>query len=140
MPSGAHHGDINKVATPTRRTAPNEAAIVAEIAARLIEWRIASGVLTESKPFKWIQRISALGRDNPDALWLYLHLQSGDLSALTDTYQQQAQERSLDRQAVHQRHQRAIDDMKLHFPELRAVINDLDAHFRPPRGIINKSV
>ncbi len=116
---------------PTTR--PEEAAIVAEICARLIEWR--SLHLIESPPFNWIQRIASLGLDHPDALWLYLHLQSGDLSALTKTYQEQATEKGLDRQSLHERHQSALHIMALHFPELQQVISSLHHIFKPSRGI-----
>lgn len=133
-----HYGNIDKIADRAHTHAPPEASLVAEIASRFIEWRTSSVVLTESKPFKWLQRLARLGRDNPDALWLYLSLQTGDLSALTDTCQNQAADRALDRQAIHQRHQRALADMALHFPELQSVISELDKTFRPPRGINTK--
>lgn len=116
---------------PTHR--PEEAAIVAEICARLLEWR--SLHTLESAPFNWIQRIASLGLDHPDSLWLYLHLQSGDLSSLTMTYQEQALERGLDRQSIHERHQSALLTMSLHFPELQQVITSLHHIFKPSRGI-----
>lgn len=123
--------DLPTLYAPTHR--PEEAAIVAEICARLIEWR--SLHLIESAPFNWIQRISSLALDHPDAFWLYISLQSGDLSALTKTYQEQAQERCLDRQSLHERHQSAVHTMSLHFPELQHVIKDLHSIFKPSRGI-----
>ena len=108
------------------------ACIVAEICSRLIEWR--SLHVSESPPTKWLLRISLLAQDNPDALWLYLALQSGDLSALTKTYQEQANEKHLARQDIHQRHTRALKAMTLHFPELKDTITDLHYLFRPARG------
>lgn len=132
------HGNIDKLPDHHSTHSETQAAIVAEIASRFIEWRSSPNILTESIPFRWLQRVAALGRDNPDALWLYLQLQTGDLSALTTTYHAQAEQRSLDRQAIHQTHQRALADMALHFPELQSVIAELDKTFRPPRGINRK--
>lgn len=137
---GSKHGNIERIADRTPHQPSTDAAIVAEIAARFIEWRTTPGILTESKPFKWLQRIAALGRDNPDALWLYLQLQTGDLSALTDTYDSQAQLRLVERQMIHKTHKRALLDMALHFPELQATIQELDKTFRPPRGINRKPI
>jgi hypothetical protein len=118
----------------------NDALMASEIAHKFIEWRSSPGVLTESKPFKWLQRLAALGRDNPDALWLYLQLQTGDLSALTDTYDSQAQLRLVERQMIHKTHKRALLDMAIHFPELQSTIQELDKTFRPPRGINRKTI
>ena len=129
------HGDINKLKDRPPQREATDSALAAEITTRLIEWRSQPGTLTESKPFKWLMRLAALGRDNPDALWLYLHLQTGDLDALTITYDAQASQRSLDRQAIHQKHQRAMQDMSLHFPELGAVIREMGHAFRPARGV-----
>ena len=116
---------------PIQRT--EQAAIVGEIAARLIQWR--SLHLSESPPTKWLLRISLLAQDSPDALWLYLSIQSGDLSALTNTYQEQATALHLSRQDIHQRHTRALEAMTAHFPELKHTITELHHLFRPKRGL-----
>lgn len=116
---------------PTQRL--EDAAIVSEISARMMEWR--SAHLVESKPIEWLLRIAMLAQDNPDALWLYLSLQSGDLSTLTQTFQELADARSMRRQTMHTRHQEAIASMALHFPELKSVITEMDTLFRPARGI-----
>lgn len=132
-----NHGNIDKLPDRTSRHQTPEAALVAEICARLIEWRDGPP-LNESPPFLWIQRIAALGQDNPDALWLYLHIQSGDLSALTQTYQDQASLRATSRQAIEQKHSRASQAMSLHFPELKSALDSLQSLCRPPRGINTK--
>lgn len=129
--------DIDRIPNPDRPATPTGTALVAEICARLIEWRDGPP-LNESPPFIWLQRLASLGQDNPDALWLYLHIQSGDLSALTQTYQEQASLRSTSRQAIEQKLSRAHQAMSLHFPELQDALSHLQALCRPPRGINTK--
>jgi len=132
------HGNIDKLRDTTTQHGQTDASLAAEIATRLIEWRSTPGTLTESKPFKWLMRLAALGRDNPNALWLYLHIQTGDLDALTLTYDLQAASRATDRQAIQQKQHRALRDMQLHFPELKQVIDEMRKAFRPARGINRK--
>jgi len=136
MVKDGHHpnGNIDNLPNPVRPTTPTETALVAEICARLIEWRDGPPI-NESSPFLWLQRLASLGQDNPDALWLYLHIQSGDLSALTQTYQEQASHHATSRQAIEQKLSRAHQAMSLHFPELQDALSHLQALCRPPRGI-----
>jgi hypothetical protein len=136
MVKDGHHptGNIDKVANPSLSPRAEETALVCEICARLIEWRTLHP-LTESTPFLWIQRIASLGQDNPDALWLYLSIQSGDLAALTETYEAQASQRASSRQAIEQKLSRASQAMSLHFPELAHTLASLQSHCRPPRGL-----
>ena len=113
-------------------TRPPEVAIAAEISARLMEWH---NTHSATSPYLWLQRLALLASDSPDALWIYLAIQSGDLSALTKTYQEQATELGLDRQSIHERHQAALLTMSLHFPELQSVIKQLNNIFKPSRGL-----
>lgn len=130
-------GNIDKLPDVVRPPSSQQAALVAEICARLIEWRDGPP-LNESTPFLWLLRLSSLAQDNPDALWLYLHIQSGDLSALTQTYQEQAANRATSRQAIEQKLSRATQSMSLHFPELQTTLLSLQSLCRPPRGIPSK--
>ena len=133
-----HHGNIDKLQDRQAQHTTLEPALVAEICARLLEWRSLSPALTESKPTLWLLRLSSLAQDNPDALWLYLSIQSGDLSALTITYQDQASLRHTSRQAIEQKLSRAHQAMSLHFPELKSALDGLQSLCRPPRGINTK--
>lgn len=112
-----------------------QSLIVSEICARLIEWRSLHPALIESKPLIWLLKLSRLAKDSPDAFWIYIAIQSGDPSQLTKTFQEQASERALDRQAIEQRFSRALSSMQLHFPELSSTISHLHHTFRPPRGV-----
>lgn len=100
-----------------------KAAIAAEIARRLLDMREASSG-TYTKAF--IGKLHALANvTERETLWFVLSLLTGDMSALTKTYKEVAQEHSLDKQAVQQQIERVISSVRLHYPSLADAIIQL---------------
>lgn len=99
-----------------------EAAIVGEIAVHIIEYRDKTSA---SRAVSLIQKLYAIQSLNKDAFWIVLHLLTGDLAAITDSYSEQAAREALDKQAIQQRMERALKVLELHYPDLCATIIQL---------------
>lgn len=99
-----------------------EAAIVGEVARHLLEYR---EVTSESRCAALLQKLTAIHQLNPDALWLFLGLLTGDLSAVTESYKHQGEARALDKQAMQQRTERALHTLQIHYPEVAHAIIQL---------------
>ena len=104
----------------------NESAkIFGEICVRYLELAKESG---ELKTQKLHLRISALfGPDCPRAAWVFFRLCTGDLSEITASHSEHGSIISRSKQAEHKEHQKALEVIALHFPELADAIKDLEA-------------
>lgn len=135
-----HTADTSTAARPALTISParaHEAALYAETAARLIELHDGcshNGSPTGRTPLVWLLRAAKMGAESPPALWLYLRLQSGDTSDLSSTYEELAAKTFRARQNVEKELTRTCELLKLHYPELARVVNELRHRFRLPRG------
>lgn len=111
--------------TPTPPKAghtPEAALICAEVAARLVEW---SALESEHRVELFLAKLVTLKRDYAPALWIVLHLFSGDLSEITRSYSDIGKQKERSKQAVQQEFERSIAAIEIHFPELAAVVVEL---------------
>ncbi len=99
-----------------------EAAIVGEIAVRLIELK---ELTSTSRVTTLISKLHAISLIDREALWIVLPVLTGDLSNLTKSYQEMAKARELDKQAIQQQVERALAALKIHFPSIAAAYVDL---------------
>lgn len=99
-----------------------EAAIAGEIAERILEYR---DEVSASRAMSFIQKLAAISTINKDAFWMLLHLLSGDLNAITESYASQGKSEALDKQAVQQRTERALSALQKHYPECAVAIIQL---------------
>lgn len=106
--------------------ADNEAQIVAEIAARLLEWAEAS---SKPKVSQWLASLIAIHREDPAAMWLYVGWQTGDTAKIAASFENRAAGQALPRQAVQQATARAFEALARVKPELaRAMREAFETH------------
>lgn len=99
------------------------ARLVGEICERLVELR----ELDSDKANRWLSRICAI-RTLPhgDAcLAWYLHMQTGDMAALTVSMRDVGGRHCRSKQAVQQELERASSEISSAFPEMAAAIHEL---------------
>lgn len=116
---------LSNAASPWSQDKRDEsAAIMGEIAQRLIEWSEIDG---RHRVSSWLMRVSTLASDpdSVDAVWLYLRLSTGDLSQLTASFSELGEARHRSKQAQAQEHGRALKAIARHFPELAEAIKGL---------------
>lgn len=99
-----------------------EAAIAGEIARRFLEMREATSAYRATM---LITKLHALSQIHPEALWLVLHLLTGDLSEITRSYADMGKERGRTKQAEEQERSRALDGIERHFPSLAKAVIEL---------------
>ena len=100
----------------------DQARLVAEVAERLIEW---SDMACRERVLRWVQRVAGLGRDCPPAMWIYLRLQTGDMSELTRSYRELGIDRCESKQAVQQELERVMAVLTAHYPEMADAVQEL---------------
>lgn len=93
----------------------NEAQIVAEIAARLLEW---AELTSKTRVSLWLDTLHALRHADPAAVWLYIAWQTGDTSKIAASFDEQGNARALPRQAVQQATAKAFEAIAKVKPEL----------------------
>lgn len=99
-----------------------EAAIAGEIARRFIEMREAtSGV----RAIRMINRLHTLSQIHTEAVWIVLHLLTGDMSEITKSYAEMGREHGKTKQGVEQDRSRALEAIERHWPELAQVVIEL---------------
>lgn len=103
----------------------SEAQIVAELVQRMVEW---SEITSRARVVKWLLHVSSMARTNQPALWMYLKLQTGDLSRVRESYTDQAQRQGVTKQAVHKLQCKTLDDLEQDKPILAKAIQSLVSH------------
>ena len=99
-----------------------EAAIVAEIAARFIELK---QVTSAHRAATLITKMHALKLVHHEALWIVMSLLTGDLTEITRPYSDMGVEQGKTKQAVEQERSRAINAITIHFPHLAKAVIEL---------------
>ncbi len=99
-----------------------EAAIVGEIARRLIEMKEATSA---TRAAMLIRRLNALLQVQPEAFWLVVALLTGDLTEVTRSYADMGKQHGKSRQAIEQERSRALDGIARHFPPLAKAVIEL---------------
>ena len=113
------HLHDNERIEPRQFDRSEEAAIAGECARHLLDMAEESG---RERTIVFISKLNVLASLDREALWVVLHLMTGDLSELTRSYEEQARERGLDKQAVQQQLERVIASVRRHYPELANAI------------------
>ena len=111
--------------TPTPAKPPRSPEVVglsAEICARLVEW---STLESEHRVELFLSRLVTLKRDYPQALWIVLHIMSGDVSEITRSYSSIGKDKGRSKQAVQQEFERSLAAIRIHFPEVADAIIQL---------------
>lgn len=96
-----------------------EAAIAGEIARRLLDMAETS---SRERVIMFISKLYAIQHLDREALWVVLSLMTGDLSAVTESYQAAGKKRGLDKQAMQQQMERVIVSIRKHYPHLATAI------------------
>ena len=99
-----------------------EAAIAGETARHLLDMAEAT---SRERTFIFISKLYAIGHLDREALWVVLSLMTGDLTAVTQSYEETAKGRALDKQAVQQQMERVIISIRKHYPKLAKAIIEL---------------
>ena len=105
----------------------NEApAIVAEICARLMEWREVQSPL---KVQEWLMTLVDIRKKSPAAMWLYVAWQTGNSELIAESFEERGAKAALDKQGVHQQTAKAFAAIHLVRPELaKAMRETFEAH------------
>ncbi len=116
--------NANIPAQPTTSDRTEAAAIIGEIAERMIELSEAIG---EPKSQRWIMRLACLfGSEVPRSAWVYLRLCTGDLSEITASHADHGAILHRSKQGEHKEHAAALRVIARHYPELRDAIVELE--------------
>ncbi len=99
-----------------------EAAILAEIAVRLVEHSELTSIW-RTKAF--LRKLYCLTQLDRECVMVFLHIMTGDLSAIVRSYEEEAKQRGLDKQAIQQQVERVIASLLKHFPELAKALVQL---------------
>jgi len=113
---------VNQQPPSTDLERSGEAAIWAEIAARLLELKQVSSAHRASA---MLSKLHALSMIHPEALWLVVALLTGDLSEITKSYSEMGKEHARSKQAEEQARSRAIEAINRHFPKLAVAVIEL---------------
>jgi hypothetical protein len=93
-----------------------------ELTALLLEW---ADEIKEAEVGRWIRKVAIMHSDCAPALWVYLRLQTGDLTEITRSYSEQGEVRTRQKQAVQQELERVVACFDQYFPELGRAVRDL---------------
>lgn len=111
---------VNQQEPPHEIERSEEACVWAEICVRLIEHSERTSI---HRTKAIIRKLYCLTQMDRECFMVFLNLMTGDLTALTRSYEEEAKKHALDKQAVQQRIERVIASLTLHFPEVaRAVV------------------
>jgi hypothetical protein len=116
--------DRNLIYSDSKIERSDSAAIVAEIAERVIELSERFG---EAKAQKWVLKLADMFRGQcPEAGWLYLRVCTGDMSQIKASHSQSAIKKHCSKQYDHKQHAEALRVIKLNFPALAEAIKELE--------------
>ncbi len=110
-----------------------EAAIIAEIAARFLELK---QVTSAHRAATLITKMHALKLCHHEALWIVMSLLTGDLTEITRSYSDMGAEHGRTKQGEEQSRARAIEAINIHFPTLAQAVIELrhiTSQIAPPK-------
>lgn len=99
-----------------------EAQIVAEIAARFVEW---GDDYSRGRAERWLYKLTSIHRIDPVGAWVYLRWQTGNPEAIAASFEDAGADKAMSRQAAEQRLSRALQAISVVDPLLAQSMREL---------------
>ena len=113
--------------------ASDEAKLMSEVFERLIEM----DDLKMDSSASLVRRLATLAHISPSCYALVLRFGAGDTSAILESYERQAEDRGITRQALHWQWSRDLKAIKLCFPEIAALLAEYRANVSHKEGAMS---
>jgi len=113
--------------------ASDEAKLMSEVLERLIEM---DDIKMDSSA-SLVRRLATLAHISPSCYALVLRFGSGNTSAILESYERQAEDRGITRQALHWQWSRDLKAIKLCFPEIAALLAEYRANISHKEGAMS---